>query len=170
MTRCIPEFPMRYVLGAWLLASLAACGGEPQSTGESASGGAPGTPSATTPETPPATTSDAAASGAGADPTNPRLVASGDSIFHGLAGGGTCMTCHGQKGTGGSLGPSLADQQWLHGDGSYEFIVRTVTTGVPTPKQAPAAMPPMGGAPLGPDQVRAVAAYVYSISRGGRGG
>lgn len=165
MAHSIWGMPTRYTLGAWVVVSLMACGGEQRSAAEGeAGGGAAGTPSAAPPATPAG--AGAAAGGAAADPTNPQLVALGDSIFHGLAGGGTCMTCHGQKGTGGSLGPSLADQQWLHGDGSFEFIVRTVTTGVPTPKQAPAAMPPMGGAPLGPDQVRAVAAYVHSISRG----
>lgn len=167
MARSISGIPTRYALGAWLVASLVACGGEQRSAeeGEAASGGAAGTPAAAPPATPAG--AGEAAGGAVADPTDPRLVALGDSIFHGLAGGGTCMSCHGQKGSGGSLGPSLADQQWLHGDGSYEFIVRTVTAGVQTPKQSPAAMPPMGGAPLGPDQVRAVAAYVHSISRGG---
>ena len=45
--------------------------------------------------------------------------------------------------------------------------MKTIQTGVPTPKKAPAPMPPMGGASLTPEQVRAVAAYEYSLSHGG---
>jgi mono/diheme cytochrome c family protein len=37
---------------------------------------------------------------------------------------------------------------------------------VPTPKKAPAPMPPMGGASLSPDQVKAAAAYVHSLGGG----
>jgi mono/diheme cytochrome c family protein len=104
---------------------------------------------------------------AGAAPTDPKLIALGDSVFHGQVGGGTCMTCHGQDAKGTQLGPNLADAQWLHGDGSYQFIVNNVTSGVTTPKQFPGVMPPKGGAPLTDDQVRAVAAYVYSLGRRG---
>lgn len=101
-----------------------------------------------------------------ADPASPQLVALGDSIFHGQVAGGTCFTCHGQGGTGGPIGPNLADAEWLHGDGSYDFIVGIVTSGVSSPKQYPGIMPPMGGAALTPEQVGAVAAYVSSLSRG----
>ncbi|MDE3052668.1 MAG: c-type cytochrome [Gemmatimonadota bacterium] len=94
----------------------------------------------------------------------PAVVALGDSVFHGRAGGGICFTCHGPnaKGTPG-LAPDLTDARWLHGDGSYAFLVRTVTTGVPKPREAAAPMPPKGGATLSDLQVRAVAAYVYSL-------
>jgi mono/diheme cytochrome c family protein len=94
----------------------------------------------------------------------PQMIALGDSIFHGQAAGGMCQTCHGPDAKGTQLAPDLTDKQWLNGDGSYQFIVNTVTKGVPTPKQAPAPMPPMGGAQLTPDQVNAVSAYVYSLS------
>lgn len=100
------------------------------------------------------------------DSITPALVARGDSIFHGRLAGGTCHVCHGEdaKGTTG-LAPDLTVGPWLHGDGSYAFIVSTVQTGVPDPKQSPAPMPPMGGMNLSADQIRAVAAYVYSLSR-----
>jgi mono/diheme cytochrome c family protein len=62
------------------------------------------------------------------------------------------------------MAPDLTDNTWIHGDGSLSFIEHTVTTGVPQPKSHPAPMPPMGGASLTPDQVKAVAAYVYSLS------
>ncbi len=95
------------------------------------------------------------------------LIALGDSIFHGQAAGGTCYACHGQDAKGSAVGPNLTDAEWLHSDGSLAAITKTIQTGVPTPKKAPAPMPPMGGASLSPDQVRAAAAYVHSLSKGG---
>ena len=104
------------------------------------------------------------AAGGAAGPTSPKLVALGDSIFHGQVAGGTCTACHGQDAKGTAVAPDLTDNQWINGDGSYQFIVHTVHTGVPQPKQHPAPMPPMGGATLTDEQVNAVAAYVYSLS------
>ena len=75
-----------------------------------------------------------------------------------------CATCHGQDAKGTAIAPNLTDSEWLNGDGSLAFIEHTVTTGVPKPKSHPAPMPPMGGASLNPDQIKAVAAYVYSLS------
>jgi mono/diheme cytochrome c family protein len=103
------------------------------------------------------------AAGGGGNGT-PQQIALGDSIFHGQVGGGTCSACHGQDAKGTAVAPDLTDSQWLNGDGSYQFLVKTITEGVPTPKQHPAPMPPKGGAPLTDDQVKAVAAYEYSLS------
>lgn len=103
-------------------------------------------------------------SGGGGGPMSPQLIALGDSIFHGQVAGGTCTACHGQDAKGTAVAPDLTDNQWINGDGSYQFIVNTVTNGVPHPKQHPAPMPPKGGAPLNDEQVKAVAAYVYSLS------
>ena len=111
----------------------------------------------------------AAAGGAGASSITPAMVALGDSIFHGQAAGGTCFTCHGQDEKGTTLAPDLSDKTWIDGDGTYNYIVQRVTTGVPQPKQYPAPMPPKGGANLSDAQVRAVAAYVYSLSNPGVG-
>ena len=91
-------------------------------------------------------------------------VAEGEKIFHGQEAGGTCTACHGQDAKGTAIAPNLTDSEWLNGDGSLAFIEHTVTTGVPKPKSHPAPMPPMGGASLSPDQIKAVAAYVYSLS------
>lgn len=98
-------------------------------------------------------------------PTSPAILALGDSIFRGRGAGGTCFTCHqlNAKGLPG-LAPDLTDNKWLHGDGSYAFIVATVTKGVPKPKQASAPMLPRGGTNMTDDQIRAVSAYVYSLS------
>lgn len=96
-----------------------------------------------------------------------QLVALGDSIFHGQVAGGTCSACHGQRGSGGQIGPNLTDAEWLHGDGSNDFIVGIVTNGVSVAIKSPGIMPPKGGAPLTPEQIRAVAAYVHSLGRRG---
>jgi mono/diheme cytochrome c family protein len=97
------------------------------------------------------------------------ILAEGDSIFHGLKAGGTCQTCHGTDANGTTLAPSLSNPKWLTGDGSYAFIQKRVTEGMPNPTPPyTIPMPPLGGAPLGPDQIKSVSAYVYSISRQGR--
>lgn len=101
---------------------------------------------------------------AGGGALSPKLIALGDSIFHGQVAGGTCTACHGQDAKGTAVAPDLTDQQWINIDGSYESIVQLVTNGVPQPKQHPAPMPPKGGAALNDEQVKAVAAYVYSLS------
>jgi glucose/arabinose dehydrogenase/mono/diheme cytochrome c family protein len=92
------------------------------------------------------------------------MIALGDRIYHGQIGGATCAGCHGAAGTGTTLGPNLTDTQWLWGDGSYGSIAKTITAGVPEPKQYRSPMPPMGGAQLTDDQVSAVAAYIWGLS------
>lgn len=91
------------------------------------------------------------------------MVAQGKTVFETMV----CFSCHGMDATGTALAPSLRDQDWLNVDGSYEDIMRVVREGVAQPVQYPAPMPPMGGAQLSDDQIRAVSAYVYAISRGG---
>ena len=96
----------------------------------------------------------------------PAMVALGDSVFHGRAGGGICFTCHGPDARGiRGLGPDLTDGKWLHGDGSYTFIVGLVEKGVPKPKESAAPMLPKGGGQLNAAQIRAVAAFVYSLQK-----
>jgi mono/diheme cytochrome c family protein len=96
------------------------------------------------------------------------MLAEGDSIFHGQKAGGLCYTCHGADAKGTALAPPLVSHKWLTGDGSYSFIQQRVTQGMPNPTPPYSApMPPMGGAQLSADQIKAVAAYVYSISHGG---
>lgn len=92
------------------------------------------------------------------------MVAEGDAIFHGV---GICMSCHGPDATGvGNLAPNLTDDTWLNISGrNYDEIVTLVTTGVPEPHEAAAPMPAKGGANLTDEQVRAVAAYVYSLGQ-----
>jgi glucose/arabinose dehydrogenase/mono/diheme cytochrome c family protein len=92
------------------------------------------------------------------------MIVLGDRVYHGQVGGATCTGCHGAAGTGTPLGPNLTDTQWLWGDGSLRSIAQTITAGVPEPKQYRSPMPPMGGAQLTPDQVSAVAAYIWALS------
>jgi mono/diheme cytochrome c family protein len=89
----------------------------------------------------------------------------GDRIFHGEAANATCAGCHGSDGRGSPVGADLTTGPWLWSDGSLDGITKTITQGVPRPKQVGGAMPPLGGSPLKPDEVKAVAAYVYATSR-----
>ncbi|HEX5438810.1 MAG TPA: c-type cytochrome [Gemmatimonadaceae bacterium] len=112
-----------------------------------------------------ATAAPGAGGNASASAITKQMVAEGDSIFHGQLAGGTCQTCHGANAKGTQLAPNLTDNKWISGDGSYQFIINTDTHGVPNPSPPYVApMPPMGGATLTTAQIRAVAAYVYSLS------
>lgn len=86
----------------------------------------------------------------------------GQKIF---LGKGNCHSCHGQNLKGTALAPNLTDPEWLHGDGSQQFIESTVRTGVPKPKKHPAPMPPMGGAKLSADEIQAVAGFIHARSQ-----
>lgn len=102
---------------------------------------------------------------------SPAMVALGDSLFN----RGACQRCHGANGAGGANAPSLATGPWLHGDGSYAHLVAIITRGVPRDSLKDTsrrfAMNPRGGPMnLTDAQIRAVAAYVHSISRGKRAG
>jgi cbb3-type cytochrome c oxidase subunit III len=91
----------------------------------------------------------------------PAAIAQGDSIYH---KNGMCYACHGTKAEG-AVGPNLTDAEWLHGDGSYDMIVATITSGVPADKAKKGIpMPPKGGSSITDEEVKAVAAYVYSLS------
>jgi cbb3-type cytochrome c oxidase subunit III len=95
------------------------------------------------------------------DGVTPAMIAQGDSIFH---SSGNCYACHGSNAQG-AVGPNLTDAEWLHSDGSYEAIVKQITTGVPQAEsKSGIMMPPKGGSTITDDQVKAVAAYVYSLS------
>jgi len=96
-----------------------------------------------------------------------QVVALGERIYRGQVGGAACTGCHGDNGEGTPLGPPLTGKKWLWSDGSYAGIKKTITEGVSQPKEYRSPMPPMGGAQLTPEQVSAVAAYVWAISHRG---
>ena len=92
-------------------------------------------------------------------------LALGESIFQGQTAGGICWTCHGSDAKGRlTVAPDLTDSLWLHSDGSYSAIIATIAAGVAKPKESSSPMPPGGGTPFSHEQLRAVAAYVYSLS------
>ncbi|MFI5228076.1 MAG: c-type cytochrome [Gemmatimonadales bacterium] len=96
------------------------------------------------------------------------MVAQGDSLFHARS----CRNCHGMDAKGARGGPDLTSGDYMHVSGSYDDFVKIITSGIPreeikdTTHHNP--MPARGGArpaPLTDDQIRDVAAYVYSLSR-----
>jgi mono/diheme cytochrome c family protein len=104
--------------------------------------------------------SQTASTGAGSP--SPAVIARGDSVFHGP---GNCYACHGSKGEG-LVGPSLIDAEWIHSKGTTDEIAAQVLKGIPK-EQAKSGipMPPKGGSTISDDDVRAVAAYVHSLSQ-----
>ena len=133
-----------YVLPVLALATIAACHRGGSGAAASAAPKAPATP----PE------------------VNAKNIALGDSIYH----NGACQRCHGATAEGAQNGPSLVSGPWLHSTGKYEEIVATITNGVPRTQMKDQTrrfpMNPRGGPMnLNDDQVKALAAYVYSISR-----
>ena len=96
---------------------------------------------------------------------SPAQIALGDSIFRGRVGGALCYVCHGASGKGApGIGPDLTDKEWLNADGSLASIEKVIIEGVAKPKKMASPMPPKGGGQLTEAQIKAVAAYVYSLS------
>lgn len=93
---------------------------------------------------------------------DPQLIAQGRDVF-----ATSCFACHGADATGTPIGPDLTDGAWLNVTGAVTpaSIAAVVRNGVAQPVQFPAPMPPMGGVALTDEQVRAVSAYVYSLSQ-----
>jgi len=92
------------------------------------------------------------------------MVAKGKQLYEGQ---GLCMACHGMDGKG-SIGPDLTDSVWLHQRGAYAEIVTQVIEGISAEQsKSGTPMPPRGGSGLTDEELRAVAAYVWTLSRGG---
>ncbi len=90
------------------------------------------------------------------------LVARGDAVFHGP---GNCYACHGSKGEG-LVGPNLRDSEWIHSKGTLEEIEAQIVHGVPKEEsKSGIPMPPKGGATISDEDIKACAAYVYSLSQ-----
>ncbi len=92
------------------------------------------------------------------------MVTQGKEVF---AGAGVCYVCHGAEGQGmPGLGANLADDEWIHSDGSYEGIAETIMNGVGASESTSgSAMAAKGGGGITDDQVRQVAAYVWTLSQ-----
>lgn len=96
----------------------------------------------------------------------PANVTLGDSLFN----TGGCQRCHGKGGVGAANAPALDGKKWVQlQKGSFDEIVKIITEGVaqaaikdPTHKFA---MRPRGGPMnLTDPQVKAVAAYVWTLT------
>lgn len=142
-----------HALLAALALGFAACGGG----GEQQQEAAPETPAPEAAAAEPAMQTGELPAGVTA-----AMVDEGKTLFHGA---GICYTCHGQDGVGVTgLGPNLTDAEWLHSDGSYDAIVAQIMNGVTASESTTGvAMPAKGGSAITDEQVKAVAAYVYSL-------
>lgn len=67
-----------------------------------------------------------------------------------------CSACHGMQGEG-LIGPNLADEYWLHGDGSPVPVYEVIRDGVNAN-----GMPPWGPL-LSEDELKQVTGYVISL-------
>ncbi len=89
------------------------------------------------------------------------MIEKGNEIFHKT---GLCYACHGQDAKG-MVGPNLTDDVWIHSKGTYPEIVAQVTKGVTKEEsKSGVPMPAKGGSTISDDDVKAVAAYVWSLS------
>jgi mono/diheme cytochrome c family protein len=93
------------------------------------------------------------------------MIARGKTVF---GGAGLCAACHGTNAKG-AVGPDLTDREWLHHDGSYEALVKQILTGIDDQQSKTGQiMPPKGGSAISDDDVKAVAAYVWTLSHKGK--
>jgi mono/diheme cytochrome c family protein len=89
-------------------------------------------------------------------------IAWGKTLFHGSA---NCAACHGNDARGTDEGPALTGALWLHGPGTYEWLVEQIKAGIPAHHTMTGKpMPMRGWSNMPDDDVRAVAAYVWSIT------
>lgn len=97
----------------------------------------------------------------GPEGVTPARIAEGGKLFKGQ---GFCFACHDLAGKG-AMGPDLTDTLWLHSTGTFAEIVQQIVEGVPRSRsKSGVLMPPRGGSQLDDEQVKAVAAYVWSLS------
>jgi mono/diheme cytochrome c family protein len=89
-------------------------------------------------------------------------IAWGRHLFHGSA---NCAACHGNDGRGTDDGPALTGAIWFHGPGTYEWLIDQINRGLSAHETWTRKPMPMRGWTNMPDaDVRAVAAYVWSIT------
>jgi cbb3-type cytochrome c oxidase subunit III len=89
------------------------------------------------------------------------MVDKGNEIFHKA---GLCYACHGQDGKG-LVGPNLTDDVWLHSKGTFSELTAGILKGVTKEEsKSGVPMPAKGGSTISDEDVKAVAAYVWSLS------
>ena len=90
------------------------------------------------------------------------MVSKGKELYEGP---GLCFACHGMDGRG-SIGADLTDSVWTHHDGSFPKIVAQIIKGISDQEsKSGTPMPPRGGSGLTDEELGAVAAYVWTLSR-----
>lgn len=150
--------PTLFIVSTAVIAACSSGGKTPASTSAAPAPAAPAAAARASAATP--------AAPSGSANITPAMIAAGDSLFHANA----CQRCHGPDAKGRANGPSLLGPSFMHVSGSYDDIVRIITTGVPAESIKDAShrfpMPARGNrqAPLTDDQIKDVAAYVYSLS------
>lgn len=94
----------------------------------------------------------------------PERVVEGLRLYHTK---GACAGCHGDLALGTVDGPLLVSGRWKLGPGNYEWLVHmTRHAGWGATARAGDPQPMRGPTVLDPAEVNAVAAYVWSVSRG----
>lgn len=99
------------------------------------------------------------------DGVTEEMVEEGRALF---ANEALCYTCHATGEGVPNLGPNLTDDTWLNIEDptSYDAFVELINTGVPMPKEHMIPMVPRAGSPINDEQVRAVAAFVWTLANG----
>ncbi|MDH4043864.1 MAG: cytochrome c [Gemmatimonadota bacterium] len=94
-----------------------------------------------------------------------QMLRNGQLLYEGP---GLCTSCHGKGGNGiPNAGSDLTDTTWVHSDGSFEGILAQIQVGVPAEHSSTGTrMPERGASRVTPNQLKAIAAYVWSLSRG----
>jgi mono/diheme cytochrome c family protein len=87
-------------------------------------------------------------------------IALGRLVYNGR---GNCRSCHGDEGQGTARGPALRDNIRVAGDSSFSALVTQVFHGTPARGSAGRSMPSRQDPKLTYSEVRAVAAYVWSL-------
>jgi len=89
-------------------------------------------------------------------------IAWGRRLFNGSA---NCAACHGVDAAGTDDGPALTGALWLHGPGTYDWLIQQIEAGIPAHETWTGQPMPMRWWTNMPDEdVRAVAGYVWSIT------
>ena len=92
------------------------------------------------------------------------MVSTGETYFKSI---GLCFACHGMDGKGvPGVGANLTDDEWHHGDGTFQSLLDQILEGVsPLVSKTGVMMPPKGGSQISEEQARAIAGYIWTLSR-----